>query len=89
MLSTKITRKGQITIPVEIRNELNLQEGERMTVTRVGSKIIMESEIEIVRRTAGALFKYAKTPPASIEDEKAAFAQAIVDDYVESLKDQR
>ncbi|MGB3305802.1 MAG: AbrB/MazE/SpoVT family DNA-binding domain-containing protein [Thermomicrobiales bacterium] len=63
MLSTKITREGQITIPVEIRNELDLREGDVLVVEHHDGKIVMTNRQEIVRRTAGALAKYARFPP--------------------------
>lgn len=34
----KVTQKGQVTIPIEIRNKLNIEEGDRL-------KIIIEDEI--------------------------------------------
>ena len=37
-----VTRKGQITIPVEIRKKLGLVEGKRVVVWLEGDKIIMK-----------------------------------------------
>lgn len=39
----KLSSKGQIVIPKDIRDELHLQEGEPMRVRRSGRQIILES----------------------------------------------
>jgi AbrB family looped-hinge helix DNA binding protein len=90
MANTKMTRKGQITIPVEIRNALGLQEGDLFVVKQDETQIVIESQRDIVRRTAGSLAKYARemNKGLSVDEiitrEKAAFEQAIVDEYLES-----
>ncbi len=89
MLSTKGTRKGQATIRVELRNELDLQEGERMTVEHVGGKINMERERDIVRQTAGALSEYAKTPPPSPEEMRQAFEEGVAAEVAASMEAER
>jgi len=38
----KITSKGQLTLPVEIRRALSLERGSYLYVTRVGSFIVMK-----------------------------------------------
>ena len=39
---TKVTSKGQVVIPSEIRKELKLEEGSRLVVSRLGSMIVMK-----------------------------------------------
>lgn len=41
MLSAKITSKGQVTIPVEVRKKLGLQEGSYVTFTECDGGVIM------------------------------------------------
>lgn len=41
MLSAKITSKGQITIPVEVRKKLGLQEGSYVTFTECDGGVVM------------------------------------------------
>lgn len=41
MLSAKITSKGQITIPVEVRKKLGLQEGSYVTFTECEGGVVM------------------------------------------------
>ena len=38
------------------------------------------SGLSVAERTAGALKRYAKNPPATREEEKAAFAQAVAEE---------
>ena len=38
---TKITSKGQVVIPSEIRKELHLEEGNQMIVSKMGKLVIM------------------------------------------------
>ena len=39
---TKVTTKGQVVIPSEIRNELNLEEGSSLAVSSFNNFIIMK-----------------------------------------------
>lgn len=41
MLSAKITSKGQVTIPVEVRKKLGLQEGSYVTFTECEGGVVM------------------------------------------------
>jgi AbrB family looped-hinge helix DNA binding protein len=38
----RLKRKGQVTLPVSIREQLTLQEGDLLRVTVVGRKIVLE-----------------------------------------------
>lgn len=86
MLSTKITRKGQITIPVEIRNELGLREGDVLVVERTNAGILLRNQQEIVRNTAGALAKYARFPPPTPEELRQAFEEGVAEEVVASME---
>jgi bifunctional DNA-binding transcriptional regulator/antitoxin component of YhaV-PrlF toxin-antitoxin module len=73
-----------MTIPIEFRRELGIEEGDSVAIERNGNTLVVRRTGSVVERTKGALSKYRKDPPLSIEEEKEAFAQAIVDDYLES-----
>lgn len=81
---TRVTRKGQMTIPVEFRRDLGIDAGDSVAVERDGDKLVLRRTGSMTERTYGALANYRKDRPLSIEEEKEAFAQAIVDDYFES-----
>ena len=40
--TTKMTSKGQVVIPQEIRNELGLEEGNQLVVSRMGDLVLMK-----------------------------------------------
>lgn len=58
-----IRRKGQITLPSDLRKELNLHEGDVIYFQQRGGETILVRAEDIVARTAGALAKYAKGGP--------------------------
>lgn len=39
---SKVTAKGQVTIPVEIRRDLGLEEGEYVVWETTGNRVVME-----------------------------------------------
>ena len=43
----KLTSKGQITIPVQIRKKLKLKEGDKVFFTEEGGKIIFQNASQI------------------------------------------
>lgn len=52
MLSAKITSKGQITIPVEVRKKLGLQEGSYVTFTECDGGVVMTNASSYSRQGA-------------------------------------
>ncbi|HET8524785.1 MAG TPA: AbrB/MazE/SpoVT family DNA-binding domain-containing protein [Thermomicrobiales bacterium] len=85
---TIVTRKGQITIPAGVRRELGIREGDRMTVTREGDRLLLESQMSIVERTAGMLSKYRLDQPLSAEEERAATEKAIAEEVAREMADE-
>jgi len=83
---SKVTRKGQFTIPIEFRRELGINEGDSVAVEKAGDALILRRAGSVVDRTYGALAKYAKHPPLTAEEERAAFEQAVADEQVETDK---
>jgi len=77
MYITKITKKGQITIPAEYRKKLNAE---------FYSVEIRDNEIIIrpVKSLAGSLKDYAKTDmhiKKIIEEEKKTFTEALIEKH--------
>lgn len=68
MASAKLTSKGQITIPKEIREALRVQPGDRLSFrrTREGS-IVVEPETLDAATLAGALTAKAKVRGVTVE----------------------
>ena len=51
----KVTSKGQITIPIDIRRKLGVKEGEKILFVEEGDRVvIMNSSMEALRRAQAA-----------------------------------
>ena len=55
--TTKMTRKGQVTIPIDIRSALDLHEGDHFTVRQEDHRVVLERASDAFRRTAGVFAK--------------------------------
>ena len=43
----KITSKGQITIPIQIRKKLNLKEGDKVVFITEGDRVVLENSTKL------------------------------------------
>ena len=75
-----VTRKGQITIPAEIRRALNIKEGDKVTFTVEQGEVKLSRTGSVVAATAGAL--KSDMPALSPEEERRAAEQAIAEDVI-------
>jgi AbrB family looped-hinge helix DNA binding protein len=80
---TVMTRKGQITIPVEIRRALDLKEGDKVEVTLENGHARLSPYGSVVARTAGAL--RGPEPARSAEEEREAFERGVAEEVVASM----
>lgn len=80
---TVVTRKGQVTIPVEIRRALRLKEGDKVAFTVEEGEVKLGRAVSVVERTAGALKSDA--PVLTAEEERAAAERAIAEDVLERI----
>lgn len=77
-METKLSSKGQVVIPKDIRDALRLSPGERLRVTREGRRVIIEAlEAEPEReRISYEEFRRRvprwEGPAASLEEMRAA-----------------
>ena len=46
MLKAKVSSRGQVALPKEIRDRLGLTEGDRLTVTVEGDAVILRKSVE-------------------------------------------
>ncbi len=78
MSSAKITSKGQVTIPVEVRRQLGLQSGSRLAFERTKDGVYeIHAEGSSMRDLKGAV--QAPKAPVSLEDMDAAIAAGVRD----------
>jgi AbrB family looped-hinge helix DNA binding protein len=84
---TKLTRKGQMTVPADIRRELGLSEGDRITVTSESGVVTIRRAENVAERTAGIFHKYVKNHPfIGPDDEGEAWVQAAIERDRESME---
>ncbi len=84
---TKVTRKGQITIPVEFRNKYNLREGERVIVEDRDGRLTIQHPDQAVDPTAGALAHYARGVHLTPQEMRDAAEQAIAEQVWEEMRE--
>jgi antitoxin PrlF len=75
--TTTVTRKGQVTIPIDIRRSLDLKEGDRVAVEQQGEAVLLRRATSVAERTAGILARYQLAKPLSAEEERARFEQGV------------
>jgi bifunctional DNA-binding transcriptional regulator/antitoxin component of YhaV-PrlF toxin-antitoxin module len=80
-----ITRKGQATVPVEIRRSLGLEQGDRITWVPQNGQVVVQRAKSVTERTAGILKPYLQGTPLTIEEETEAFEQAVADEVMASM----
>jgi AbrB family looped-hinge helix DNA binding protein len=82
-IRTTLTRKGQVTIPVEIRRALGLKEGDKVAFTMEDGTVRLARTGSVVERTAGI----AKTdlPPLTPREMREFAEQAIADEAYERM----
>ncbi len=68
MNETTLTSKGQVTVPREIREQLGLTAGDKLTFTRLSNgTVVMRAKTRKLQDLAGIL-KRPGQPKISIED---------------------
>lgn len=75
-----VTRKGQITIPAELRRELGIDVGDTVEMRSDGSRIhVRKRDRSIAERTKGMFRGAVPDPPFTREQEREAFAEAMAE----------
>jgi antitoxin PrlF len=87
MALTKITSKGQITLPAEFRKREGFHPGDKVRVREADGALIVEPADAWVKRTAGMLSHLAKgRPPVTIEEMEEAAAAGWADEPFEPAR---
>ncbi len=74
----KITSKGQITIPIDIRRKLGVKEGDKVLfVENQGRIIMMNSSMEALRKAQAAFDGEAERLGLENEDDVAAMISEL------------
>lgn len=81
---SKITSKGQTTIPLEVRDYLQLSAGDRIRYEFVDGKVVIVPQNRSALSLAGALYDPTRKP-VTIDEMEDAIGDGIVEDYERSL----
>lgn len=65
----KITSKGQITIPIRIRKELGIKDGDKVVFLKQGKNIIIANSALVALKKAQDAFK-GEAERTGVEDEQ-------------------
>jgi AbrB family looped-hinge helix DNA binding protein len=82
----KVTSKGQITIPAEVRRELGVGPGDRVAFVCENGRIRVERAKSWVEETAGIFKDAAIHPPPSAEALRRMAADAIAEEVAERMR---
>jgi antitoxin PrlF len=77
---TVVTRKGQVTIPAEIRRALGIKEGDKVAFVLEDDQVKLTRKGSVVEQTAGAL--KSDVPALSPQEECEATEQAIAEEAI-------
>lgn len=83
--SSVMTRKGQVTVPAELRKALGISVGDRIAFRIEDGKLVLETAEAAVRRLTGSLRDYAIHPPPTAEELRSRAEEAWVEDALERL----
>lgn len=76
----KMTSKGQLTIPKEVRDELNLAAGTRLYITVRDGELVARPKNRSIADLVGMLGAPTEGAGATLEDFDDAIGQALADD---------
>jgi AbrB family looped-hinge helix DNA binding protein len=77
---TVVTRKGQVTIPVDIRRALGIKEGDKVAFVVEDNQVKLTRKGSVVKQTAGAL--KSDIPALTPQEERDAAEQAIAEEAI-------
>lgn len=84
--TVKVTRKGQITLPAELRKEFGIEEGDTLYFVKGERGIEIRTPGSFVARTAGMFRDYAAhLQPMEPDEISDLAAQAWVEEVVDEL----
>jgi antitoxin PrlF len=81
---TVVTRKGQVTIPADIRRVLGIKEGDKVAFVLEDDQVKLTRKGSIVAQTAGAL--KSDMPALTPQEEHEAAEQAIAEEAIQRMR---
>ena len=88
-IQSKLTSKGQTTIPLEVREYLNLQPGDKLVYTLRNGKVEIRTRKVRAIDLAGILGPPPSGRPLSVEEMDDAIADAVAEDDARIVREWR
>lgn len=79
MSTATVTSKGQITLPKDVRDDLQLKEGDRVSFEKVGGRYVLRPQNKNVMSLAGAL-KQPGRKAITIREMDEGLGRALAED---------
>jgi AbrB family looped-hinge helix DNA binding protein len=80
---TVITRKGQITLPAEMRKVLDLKRGDRVVISLEAEGLRVRPTKGVVEATAGAL--ESDQPPLTERELREEFEKGVAEEVIQRM----
>lgn len=84
---TTMTSKGQVTIPKEVRERLNLTPGTRFYVTERNGQVVAIPKNRSISDLAGILGRPPNGQSLSVEEMDDAIAEAVIEDDMRIVRE--
>ena len=81
---TTVSSKGQVVIPVEMRE--GLREGEKMIIIKADGQLIMKKATELDKKLKDDLIFAKRTEEAYKRYERGEFTSSSTEDFLKQLK---
>ena len=85
--TTKVTRKGQITIPIDFREKYNFKEGDIVLVEDRDGRLTIQHPDQSVDWTAGYLRQFTNGEFLTPEEMREIAAQAMADEVMAEMEE--
>lgn len=79
MSTATVTSKGQITLPKDIRDDLRLKEGDRVSFEKIEGRYVLRPQNKDAMNLAG-IFRRPEQEALTVEQMDAALGDALRDD---------
>lgn len=79
--TSTVTRKGQVTVPLEVRGALGIKQGDKVAFVLEDDQARISRQRGYTERTKGAV--KPDRPPLTAEQLRAAAEQAFADEAIE------
>lgn len=82
--TSTVTKKGQVTIPKEIRDDLNISEKQQVTFYRDGDKIIVKP-VTPISKLAGSLKNKSKNKTTDLKEIRRKTKEEVGKNVVKEM----